>query len=123
MSRFFYYNRNPDGNEITDCVCRAISAATGLSYRATYRLLGMAADRYGCDKLCACCYSHLLTGWLGYKKYYCKNGEIVNDIVEKHKDSKIIIRIDRHLTFALYGVLADIWDCGEREVDCYWIVD
>ena len=29
-----YYNRNPNNDKIGDCVCRAISTATGLNYKA-----------------------------------------------------------------------------------------
>lgn len=44
------------------------------------------------------------------------------DIAEKYKNNKVIIRIESHLTSSLYGVVNDIWDCTQEEVDVYWIV-
>ena len=72
MTNYIYYNRNPDGMEITDCVCRAISLATCLSYRATNRLLTRVSQLHKCEKLCSCCYNYLLKDLLGYKRYVCK---------------------------------------------------
>lgn len=122
MANFTYYNRNPYGVEITDCVCRAISLGTGLSYNATYRLLNRVSNIYKCEKLCSCCYNYLLKDLLGYKRYVCKNGELVEDIAKQYPNSKVIIRIEQHLTVSMYGKVADIWDCSEKKVDCYWIV-
>ena len=122
MSSYRFYNYNPDGARISDCVSRAIGNATGLSYKAVNRLLAIVAELYGCDKLCVCCYKHLLSHFLGYKKYICKSGVLVRDIVEDFSDFTLIIRIEGHLTCAKNGVLLDTWDCGDREVDCFWIV-
>lgn len=122
MSDYQFYNRNPYDARISDCVTRAISTATGLSYDATSSLLIRIAEIYECDKLCVCCYKHLLSHFLGYKKYNCKSNTLVKDVIEDFSDSTVIIRIEGHLTCAKNGVLLDTWDCWEREVDCFWIV-
>ena len=44
-----YYNRRPDGREMEDCVCRAISAATNLKYEAVENLLELTAEHCACD--------------------------------------------------------------------------
>ena len=117
-----YYNRNPDGRHLEDCVCRAISTATGLNYKAVDKLLAMTASCYVCDKLCVCCYHNLLEDILGYKRYTCHDNETVEDIARRYPDDKVVIRIDAHLTSSIKGTIYDIWDCSQKEVDCYWIV-
>ena len=122
MSDYKYHNRNPVGARISDCVSRAISEATGLSYKTVNRLLAQVAEIHGCEKLCVCCYKHLLSHFLGYKKYNCKSGTLVSDVIRDFSDCTVIIRIQGHLTCAKNGVLLDTWDCSDREVDCFWIV-
>ena len=117
-----YYNRNPDGKHLEDCVCRAISTATGLNYEAVDKLLTLTSYGYECDKLCVCCYHNLLEDILGYERFTCKKGETVEDIARVHPNYKVLIRIDAHLTSSIKGTIYDIWDCSQKEVDCYWIV-
>ena len=122
MSNYEYCNANPNDARISDCVSRAISTATGLSYTVVNRLLAKTAEIFECEKLCVCCYKHLLSHFLGYKKYVCKSGVLVSEIVDDFSDNTVIIRIRGHLTCAKNGVLLDTWDCLDREVDCFWIV-
>lgn len=121
-NRYRYYNKNPDGKHIEDCVCRAISTATGLNYGAVNNLLDLTASCYMCEKLCVCCYHNLLEEILGYERHTCMNGETVEDIAYKHPKEKVIIRIDAHLTSSIKGTIYDIWDCSQKLVDCFWIV-
>jgi hypothetical protein len=107
---------------LEDCVCRAISTATGLNYEAVNRLLGLTASWYQCDKLCVCCYHNLLERVLGYSRQTCINGETVEQIAKNHPQDKVIIRIEGHLTSSIKGTVVDIWDCTDKPVDCYWIV-
>ena len=117
-----YYNRNPDGKHLEDCVCRAISTATGLNYEAVSKLLTVTAAYYLCEKLCVCCYHNLLEDIMGYERHTCYNGETVEIIAKQYPHDKVIIRIEAHLTSSIKGTIYDIWDCSQKEVDCYWIV-
>ena len=117
-----YYNRNPYNLKISDCVCRAISTATGLNYDAVDNLLELTAEVYKCDKLCICCYHNLLDDILCYNKKTCKNDETVEYIAKQYKRDIIIARIDGHLTCIMKGNILDIWDCSDKYVDCFWIV-
>lgn len=121
-NRYKFYNRRPDGALLEDCVCRAISTATGLKYGAVENLLTLTAEKEACDKLCVCCYHHLLEDVLLYPVFYCDGSETVRDITEEYPTQKIIIRISGHLTSAIYGTVLDIWDCTGKPVDCFWIV-
>lgn len=123
MSDYIYYNHNPENYRINDCVSRAIGTGTGLSYKTVNRLLAIVAEQYECDKLCVCCYKHLLSHYFGYKKYNCKPGTSVLDVSKEFPNDTLIIRIEGHLTCAKNGKVYDTWDCSNYEVDCFWIVD
>ena len=123
MFRYRYYNRRPDGAEIEDCVCRAISTATGLKYEAVEKLLALTSCNYECDKLSVDCYHNLIDGTLCYKQRTCKHNETVGELSERYRDKRLIIRINGHLTCSLYGTIVDIWDCTEKPADVFWIVE
>ena len=122
MRRFKYYNHNPDNVRTKDCVCRAISTATGLFYEAVNNLLEITADRFECEELCVCCYRRLLEDVLCYPCTECDFTKTVKDIAAEFPRNKVIIRVDAHLTASVYGTILDIWDCSDELVDCYWIV-
>lgn len=118
-----YYNRNPSDKILKDCVCRAISTATGLKYEAVDNLLELSADDNDCEKLCVCCYDYLLSDILCYRRIDCNFELTVSEIAFKYPRNKLIIRVDAHLTSSIFGTVLDIWDCSDELVDCYWIVD
>jgi hypothetical protein len=122
MNDFSYYNINPEKSEEQDCVCRAISLAVNLDYHAVEKLLEVVAHFYNCEKLCLCCYHHLLEDVFNFPVRYCEYGETVGDIAKRLSHNIVLIRIDGHLSCSLYGIVYDIWDCSQKNVDCYWIV-
>lgn len=122
-SNYRYFNANPIGAEVEDCVTRAICTATNLKYDAVTNLLDISAEQYKCEKLCVCCYHYLLENILCYTPHYCNRGEIVANIAKHYNDKKVIIRIDGHLTCSLYGIIYDIWDCTQKQADIFWIVE
>lgn len=121
MSDFAYYNSNPHGYEEEDCVCRAIKLALNLDYDVVDRLLTLVADHRQCDKLCLNCYHYLLEDIFNLPVRYCENSETVKDIARRFPRNVLLIRIQGHLTCAVYGVIFDLWDCGSEQADCYWI--
>lgn len=68
MSNYKFLNLNPKGLRENDCVCRAITFATGLPYSVVYKKLWLTADLYDCERLCKYCYSNYLRNVLGTKK-------------------------------------------------------
>lgn len=121
-NRYRFYNRRPDGERLKDCVCRAISTATTLNYEAVEKLLNLTAEMYGCEALCICCYHNLLEDLFSYECFNCTHGESVETIARAFPDKRVIIRVEGHLTCAIYGYIPDIWDCSQEPVDCFWIV-
>ena len=122
MSKFIFYNRNPDGNKESDCVTRAISFATNLPYSLIRKKLWLTARLYNCDKLCKFCYSNFITNVLKYKEVNCQDLTI-REFCEKNNYGTYLIRIEGHLTVIKNGVLYDIWDCRDEICDTVWKVD
>ena len=122
QSKYKYHNQNPQGVHLEDCVTRAISLATGLRYGAVSNLLDISAGEYSCDKLCICCYHHLLEDILEYPRFDCDFTQTVKQIAASHPNNTLIIRVDLHLTAAVNGIVTDIWDCSDEWVDCFWVV-
>lgn len=119
---FLYHNVNPDKSVEEDCVTRAISLASGMPYKAVSKLLDITSMEHECDRLCVCCYHHLLEGTLGYRVKFVNGYNTVGEVAEEYKRNAIIVRIEGHLTACMYGVCVDIWDCTKEKVDCFWIV-
>ena len=118
---FVYYNKNPNGYHIPDCVIRAISTATGISYYDTILSLKINSDILQCDELCVCCYEKLLDYDYNFK-HYIGNGNTVAEVAEDFCDDIVLIRIDGHLSVSMYGNIFDIWDCSDEIVTDFWIV-
>lgn len=116
---FQYYNAEPSGERLQDCVIRAISLALQTPYERIVELLNMNGEYYSCDEISLYCYEKLLEN-LGYKKRYAYNHK-VSDIAQL--GSVVLIRIPGHLTCSIDGVVFDIWDCSDKQADCYWIID
>lgn len=117
-----YYNHNPNNDILNDCVCKAISTATGLNYDAVDNLLNITADINNCDKLCVCCYHNLLDDILCYERVDCNYEYTVEEIARKYYRDTLIVRIKGHLTSVVKGRVLDIWDCSSKYVDCFWFV-
>lgn len=121
MIDYRFYNANPLGNIEQDCVCRAISKATDIPYEIIEIKLEAIGELFECEKLCVCCYHHLLEKVFGLKQKFA-NGKTVKEIAKEFDDCKVIIRIEGHLTCSLYGIVYDIWDCTDEIADVFWIV-
>lgn len=116
-----FYNANPLGDIEQDCVCRAISKATEIPYRSIEEKLELIGELFECEKLCVCCYHHLLEKVFGLKQKFA-NGKTVKEIAKEFPENRVLIRISGHLTCAIFGVIFDIWDCTEETADIFWIV-
>lgn len=116
---FQYYNAEPSGEKLQDCVIRAISLALQTPYYRIVKLLNMNGEFYSCDEISLYCYEKLLEN-LGFKKQDTYNRK-VSDIAQL--GSVVLIRIPGHLTCSIDGVVFDIWDCSDKEADCYWGID
>ena len=130
MSIYFeYYNANPKGINVKDCVKRAISKAANMSYRD----VSLALNRYkkisGCDKF---------NNNKNYKDYLVKvlhaakesypamagfprmNGET---FAKTHPSGRYVLRMAGHLSCCVDGIIYDTWDCSDKCVYMSWRLD
>lgn len=118
---FKFNNANPMGAKVDDCVCRAITLASGLDYFDVQEKLVLTSKLFGCDRLTRCCYAHLLEDVLGYIPVQCR-GLTVNEFCELHPYGTFLVRMKNHITCIIDGDINDIWDCGSEFCDKAWIV-
>lgn len=121
MAQFRYWNENPQGEKHNDCVTRAITLASGLTYAEVRKKLFHTSRLLGCVRLCWSCYSFLLTDVLGYRQVNC-DGMTVRDFADLHPNGTYLIRIDSHLTALRDGAIHDIWNCLDKKCFIAWKV-
>lgn len=119
---FEYYNVEPDGDSLPDCVIRAITMALDLPYYEVVQMLAENGSFYECDAICVDCYSKMLTHDLKLPHYIGK-GALVKQIANEFSDYIVLIRINGHLTCSMYGIVLDIWDCTHEPCTDFWIVE
>ena len=118
---FIYYNTNPKNEILGDCVVRAISLALDIDYDTVVKLLINNSKYFNCDLLVKDCYAKLLDDF-GFKCYDGR-GYTVKEIAEDLYDKKLLLRLDGHLTCAMYGDIYDIWNTSYEAVDVFWIIE
>lgn len=118
---FIYLNVEPNEEKLQDCVIRAMSLALAVPYDDIVEMLYNNGIENECGEICMPCYSKLLDK-LGYKMR--SGNEIkVGGLASRYRTSVLLIRIEGHLTCAIDGNVYDIWDCRDKEVDCYWVIE
>ena len=126
---YYYYDNTPNnlenykGEDINDCVCRAISGGLNIDYGYVNKLLEYTSREYNCPKLCVCCYIHLLQDMFGFPTIYVTKYKTVQDIAKSHSNNIVIIRCDNHLTWSYHGKIMDKFDCSNYRVTHYWIIE
>lgn len=122
MSKFVYYNVNPKGYKENDCVCRAISLATQLPYTKIQEKLYYTSKLLNCEKLCVCCYRHLLEDVFKFEQID-PQGFLVGEFADFHPFGVYLARIEGHITCIKNNTIYDIWDCRKEEITDVWRVD
>jgi len=120
--QYKYLNLNPLGEEEEDCVTRAISLATGLSYAEIQDKLYYISKLFDCETLCVCCYQHLLDNVFQFDKVYCKN-MTVEEFANLHPVGIYLIRMNGHLSCLIDNIVYDLWDCRDKVLTDVWRVD
>ena len=121
MAKYIYYNVNPEGERKNDCVTRAISLASGYSYPCIRKKLFHIAKLLNCDKLCVCCYRHLLDDIFKYKRINC-DGYTVGEFADKYPQGKYLVRMGGHISTIIDNCVYDIFDCRDLWLTDAWEV-
>lgn len=120
---FVYYNPNPLGRIVGDCVIRAICKVTNQSWSQAYRDLcdrGLALyDMPSSDEVWG---SYLKQ--FGFRKYIvpdsCPDCYSLREFCKDHAEGIYVIKTDGHVTAAIDGVYFDSWDSGDRVPIYFW---
>lgn len=122
MTNFHYLNVNPLGKKEEDCVTRAIAGALNLDYYVAQEKLHLISKLFDCEKLCVCCYKHLLNEVYKLQIIEGYRGLKISSFLKTHRNGIYIIRVHGHLTWVLDGVIQDIWNCENEIIDIIWKV-
>lgn len=118
---FIYHNVNPDGDREQDCVTRAISLATQIDYCSIRRKLYHTSKLLECDKLCVCCYKHLIEDIFKFRRVN-SDGMTVGDFAYEYPNGTYLVRMNGHISTVIDGDVWDIWDCRKELVTDAWEV-
>ena len=109
MAQIKYYNANPDGRRISDCVTRAISLACDLPYAEVRKMLFHTARLLNCEKLCVMCYKFLIEDVLKCKRVDC-DGIYPAEFADLHPKGTYLLRMNGHMLALKDKCIYDIFD-------------
>lgn len=114
---FEYYNANPYGNNISDCVIRCLSVLTNKSWREVYDELTDLAGDVGLmfDRV------EFVEDYLD-KRYHrqCHYAKTVREFAKENPYGRYAVTMDGHITAIIDGVIIDTFNPSERIIRCAW---
>ncbi|MBR4378003.1 MAG: hypothetical protein IKP50_03905 [Bacilli bacterium] len=119
---FIYFNNNPKGDKIGDCVVRAMSLALDIDYNIIGDMLLKNSKRNNCHIISIDCYSKILEDEFKLKRFR-SNKITVGALSKIFSKNTLLIRIKNHLTCSINGDIYDIWNPEKEKVDCFWVVN
>lgn len=128
-TKYRYYNANPFRKLTDDCYLRAISAGEGKTWKEVFNDLNKIALETGLVPGDEKAYSKYLiaNGWVKQKQPVKANGQkykIKEFLEASGYDGGAIVNAGAcHLTYISEGCVWDVFNCEDRVVGCYWIVD
>lgn len=118
---YVYYNPNPKGNKVGDCVIRGISKVMDKSWDDVY--LGITTEGFLCKDMPSANYvwGHYLQSY-GFSKYIIPNDfkYTVKDFCYDNPHGKFLLATGTHVIGVVDGNYYDIWDSGEEIPVYYW---
>lgn len=103
-----------------DCVTRAISFAVDENYYKISDKLYAIADLYECDRLCVCCYKHLLDSYYQLPEIKGYEGLTIQEFANHFPRGTYLIRGEGHLTVMQDSIIFDLFDCRYMKITNVW---
>ena len=125
MAEYKYFNPNPNGARVGDCVIRAICAVTGEDWDTVYT--GLAFQGYVLKDMPSSNYvwSEFLKS-KGFKRKVipntCPACYTVNDFADYHSRGSYILATGTHCVAVVDGVILDSWDSRD-EVPIFYFTE
>ena len=117
-----YYNQNPNGYHIPDCVIRAISLAMNISYYDVISMLHINGEELKCDMLNVRCYEKLLDYDFNLPHMELNKPKTAAEVADDFPNNILLLRMPGHLSCSVYSVIHDIFDCSSEFITDFWIV-
>ena len=117
-------NVNPKGKKTTDCVIRAVAAATGLGWDEAYKQLAEVGFIQKCEMSdtesvdIVLRNNGFLVGTIRVQKG--DKRPTVAQFAEQHPNWYCVLRVANHLVASGNGFYVDTWDSGDCAVYKYW---
>lgn len=120
---YSYYNINPRGKNVGDCVVRAISKATGQDWGEAYLALCVQGYMEGdLPSANAVWGAYLRT--LGYRRQImpdtCPDCYTVAEFAAEHPFGTYILALSGHVVCVQDGTIYDSWDSSNEIVLYFW---
>lgn len=117
-----YFNPNPEGKNVGDCVIRAICKAFGYDWERAY--LKICIQGYIMHDISAS--DSVWGAYLrnhGYKQKIanpCPDCYTLEEFAEEHPNGTYVVKTDNHVTAVVNGAYYDSWDSGNKVVIYYY---
>ena len=123
MDRWEYYNPNPAGNRVGDCVIRALTKALGKDWNDIY--IDLCIEGYISSDMPSANYvwGHYLRqcGWnRSAIPNSCPDCYTVAQFAKDHSDGTYILAMATHVVCVQNGDWLDTWDSGDEVPLYYW---
>ena len=116
---YTYYNPNPNGATVGDCVVRALCKAFCMDWDKCFSELVAYAywlkDMPSANRV----WGKLLSD-KGYHRKICDCDCTVAEFAEEHTDGIYILALQNHVVCVIDGVYYDSWDSGLEVPLYYW---
>lgn len=115
-----YYNANPYGNDIEDCVIRSLSVLTDREWEEVYDELTELSSDVG-----------LLFSNVAFVEDYlddrypreCHYSKLVGEFAREHPYGKYAVTMNGHITAIVNGIIIDTFNPSERVMRCAWRIE
>ena len=117
---YYYYNANPYGRNIEDCVLRSISVLTNRSWEDVNDELSYLAakDGYMFDNV------PFVEDYLDDRyPRECHYSKTIGEFAKERPYGRYAATMDNHITAIIDGVIVDTFDCSDRVMRCAWRID
>ena len=120
---YVFYNPNPSGKRVGDCVIRGISKITGQDWETTYIEIAvqgfMLYDMPSSNNVWA---EYLRKK--GFRRYVipdtCPNCYTVKDFCKENQGGKYLLATGSHVVAVVNGKYYDAWDSGDEIPIYFW---
>lgn len=123
MSKWIYYNPNPDGKSVGDCTVRAISAVCNMDWDHAYlELVVQGLIMHDMPDGNGVLGAYLARN--GFTRYIipntCPDCYSVSEFCKDHQKGVFVVATGTHVVAVIDGYYYDAWDSGSVIPAYYW---